>query len=122
MPWCTVTAISTGPGETIHFNTIIRAQNWQSVGEIPVLIRLLTPNGRELRVFRKMTNAQGAVTTDVPLSPAAVTGSYSIEVLNANNVLLASQLVSVEEFVPDRIKVDVLYRQTVRCVGELQGR
>jgi uncharacterized protein YfaS (alpha-2-macroglobulin family) len=96
------------PGETVHFNTVIRSQTWQSVGEIPVLIRILTPNGRELQVFRKTTNAQGAVTTDVPLSPAAVTGSYSIEVLNANNVLLTSQSVSVEEFVPDRIKVDVL--------------
>ena len=96
------------PGETIHFNTIIRSQTWQSVGEIPVLIRILTPNGRELQVFRKTTNAQGAITTDVSLSPAAVTGSYSIEVLNANNVLLTSQSVSVEEFVPDRIKVDVL--------------
>ncbi len=96
------------PGETIHFNTVIRSQSWQSVGEIPILIRILTPNGRELQVFRKTTNAQGAVTADVSLSPAAVTGGYSIEVLNANNVLLTSQSVSVEEFVPDRIKVDVL--------------
>lgn len=96
------------PGETIHFNTIIRLQDWQSVGEVPLLIRVMSPNGRELRAFRKTTNAQGAVATDVPLSPAAVTGSYSIEVLNANNVLLVSQPVSVEEFIPDRIKVDVL--------------
>ena len=96
------------PGETIHFNTVIRSQTWQSVGEIPVLIRVLTPNGRELRVFRKTTNAQGAVATDVPLDPAAVTGSYTVEILNANNVLLTSESISVEEFVPDRIKVDVL--------------
>ena len=96
------------PGETIHFNTVVRSTSWQSVNEVPVLIRVLTPNGRELRAFRKTTNAQGAATTDVVLDPAAVTGSYTIEVLNANNVLLTSQPVSVEEFVPDRIKVDVL--------------
>ncbi|SFD06445.1 hypothetical protein SAMN05216167_103177 [Spirosoma endophyticum] len=106
------------PGETIHFNTVIRSQTWQSVGEIPVLIRVLMPNGRELRAFRKMTNAQGAVTTDIPLNPAAVTGSYSIEVLNANNVLLTSQAVSVEEFVPDRIKVDVLTDKTSYKSGQ----
>ncbi|WP_460968900.1 alpha-2-macroglobulin family protein [Spirosoma migulaei] len=106
------------PGETIHFNTVIRAQNWQSVGEIPVLIRVVTPNGRELRTFRKTTNAQGAVATDVPLNPAAVTGSYTIEVLNANNVLLTSQAVSVEEFVPDRIKVDVLTDKTSYKSGQ----
>ena len=106
------------PGETIHFNTVIRSQAWQSVGEIPVLIRVLTPNGRELRAFRKTTNAQGAVTTDVPLNPAAVTGSYTIEVLNANNVLLTSHGVSVEEFVPDRIKVDVLTDKTSYKSGQ----
>ncbi|GAB2550732.1 alpha-2-macroglobulin [Spirosoma aerophilum] len=116
------------PGETVHFNTIIRSQSWQgdgkatpgastpgasTPGEIPVLIRVLAPNGRELRVFRKTTNAQGAVATDVPLDPAAVTGTYTVEVLNANNVLLTSQPISVEEFVPDRIKVDVFTdRQT----------
>ena len=106
------------PGETIHFNTVIRSQTWQSVGEIPVLIRILTPNGRELQVFRKTTNTQGAITTDAPLSPAAVTGSYSIEVLNANNVLLTSQVVSVEEFVPDRIKVDVLTDRSAYKSGQ----
>ncbi|QMW01969.1 alpha-2-macroglobulin family protein [Spirosoma foliorum] len=106
------------PGETIHFNTVIRSQSWQSVGEIPVLIRVLTPNGRELRAFRKTTNKQGAVATDVPLNPAAVTGSYTVEVLNANNVLLTSQLVSVEEFVPDRIKVDVLTDKTSYKSGQ----
>ncbi len=95
------------PGETIHFNTVIRTQAWQSVGEIPVLIRVLMPNGREYRSFRKTTNEQGAVLTDVPLDPAAVTGTYTLEVLNANEVLLASEPVSVEEFIPDRIKVDV---------------
>lgn len=106
------------PGETIHFNTIIRSQTWQSVGEIPVIIRLLMPNGREWRAFRKTTNAQGAVTTDVALDPAAVTGSYTIEVLNANNVLLASQPVSVEEFIPDRIKVDVFTDRSSYKAGQ----
>ncbi|WP_077923083.1 alpha-2-macroglobulin [Spirosoma sp. 209] len=100
------------PGETIHINTLVRSLAWQSVGEIPVLIRLLAPNGREVRAFRKTTNAQGAVSTDIPLDPAAVTGSYTIEILNANNVLLTAQPISVEEFVPDRIKVDVLTDRT----------
>ena len=106
------------PGETIHINTIVRRQTWQSVGEVPVLIKVLMPNGREYRTFRKTTNAQGAVTTDVPLDPATVTGSYTIEVLNANEVLLASESISVEEFIPDRIKVDVATDRTVYQSGQ----
>lgn len=95
------------PGETMHVNTVVRSATWQSAGEIPLLIRVLTPNGREFRSFRKTTNAQGAVSTDVPLDPAAVTGTYTIEVAGANGTLIASQPISVEEFIPDRIKVDV---------------
>jgi len=106
------------PGETIHFNTIIRSQDWQPASEIPILIRLLAPNGREVRSFRKTTNKQGAVDTDVLLDPAAVTGTYTIEVQNANAVLLTSQSVSVEEFVPDRIKVDVATDRTDYQTGQ----
>ena len=35
-----------------------------------------------------------------------MTGTYVIEVYAANDVLLASRRISVEEFVPDRIKVN----------------
>ncbi|GAB3180413.1 alpha-2-macroglobulin family protein [Telluribacter humicola] len=95
------------PGETLHFNTVVRTQNWQSADNIPLKIRLVTPNGREYRSWRKSTNAQGAVETTVPMDAAALTGTYTLEVYNANEVLLASQSVSVEEFMPDRIKVDL---------------
>ncbi|RIV22336.1 alpha-2-macroglobulin family protein [Fibrisoma montanum] len=106
------------PGETIHLNTIIRSATWQSVGEVPVTVRVLMPNGREFRAFRKTTNSQGAVTTDIPLDPAAVTGTYSVEIQNANGTLLTSQPISVEEFVPDRIKVDVLTDKTAYAAGQ----
>ena len=111
------------PGETIHFNTLVRNATGQSVGvstpgEIPLTIKVLLPNGREFRALRKQTNSEGAVTTDIPLDPAAVTGTYTIEILNANNVLLTSESVSVEEFIPDRIKVDVLTDRTFYRSGQ----
>ncbi len=95
------------PGETIHLNTVLRTEGWKPAADLPVQVRLLLPNGHEFQSFRKNTNGQGAVATDVPLSPAAVTGSYSVEVLNASGLLLASEQISVEEFIPDRIKVEV---------------
>ncbi|QJW91668.1 alpha-2-macroglobulin family protein [Spirosoma taeanense] len=106
------------PGETIHLNTVVRSASWQPVSEVPMLLRVLAPNGRELRAFRKTTNSQGAFATDIPLNPAAVTGTYVIEVLNANNVLLTSQPISVEEFVPDRINVTVLTDRTSYRTGQ----
>nr|WP_295925726.1 MG2 domain-containing protein [uncultured Dyadobacter sp.] len=95
------------PGETMHFNTVLRTQDWKSAGKVPLKLRLLTPNGREFRTWRKITNDQGAIETEIPLDAGVLTGSYILEVYNGNEVLLGSQAVSVEEFMPDRIKVDL---------------
>lgn len=102
------------PGETIHFNTVVRDSKWKSADEVPLKIKLLLPNGREFKSFLKNTNAQGAVATSVPLDRAAVTGSYTIEVYNGNDVLLTSKSISVEEFMPDRIKVDLSAKDIYR--------
>ncbi|MFD1142800.1 alpha-2-macroglobulin [Larkinella insperata] len=106
------------PGETIHFNTVIRNPVWESVGEIPLKIKILSPTGKEYRVFRQTTNEQGAVATDVPIDPAAVTGTYVTEVYNANEVLLASRNISIEEFIPDRIRVETRTERDAYRPGE----
>lgn len=43
------------PGETLHFNTVVRTQRWDTPKEIPLKIKLVTPNGREYRTWRKTT-------------------------------------------------------------------
>lgn len=95
------------PGETMHFNTVLRTQDWKTAAKVPLKLRLLTPNGREFRTWRKTTNDQGAVASEIPLDAGVLTGTYVLEVYNANEVLLGSQAVSVEEFMPDRIKVEL---------------
>ncbi|WP_428668491.1 alpha-2-macroglobulin family protein [Runella sp.] len=106
------------PGETIHFNTVVRQQNWKSVGEVPLKIKVLLPNGKELKTYRQNTNGEGAVETSLALDKAAVTGGYSVEVYNANDVLLASKKLNIEEFMPDRIKVDAKTNQEFYKTGQ----
>ncbi|MGA0557016.1 MG2 domain-containing protein [Larkinella sp. VNQ87] len=106
------------PGETVHFNTVIRNPVWESVGQIPLKIKVLSPSGKEYRVFRQTTNEQGAVATDVPIDPAAVTGTYVTEIYNANEVLLASRNISIEEFIPDRIRVETRTERDAYRTGE----
>ena len=106
------------PGETMHFNTVIRTNRWETPDEIPLKIKLVTPNGREYRTWRKTTNAQGAVETEVTVEASALTGTYQLEVYNANDLLLASQSVSVEEFMPDRIKVTLSGAKAQYKAGE----
>jgi uncharacterized protein YfaS (alpha-2-macroglobulin family) len=93
------------PGETVHASVIIRDQKWKSPGEIPVRLTFLLPDGQEIKSFKKTLNDEGSMEAAIELSPAAVTGSYSLQVFTSNDVLLATKYIMVEEFMPDRIKV-----------------
>lgn len=101
------------PGDTAHINTIVRTPRWEVVKDIPIKIKLLAPNGREYMNQRHQLNAAGAAETRFVIPRQAMTGSYVIEVYAANDVLLASRRISVEEFVPDRIKVTAKTDKTV---------
>jgi uncharacterized protein YfaS (alpha-2-macroglobulin family) len=106
------------PGEKVNFSVIIRDNTWKSPGELPIKMKFLLPNGKELKSFRKKLNAQGSVEGDVDISSSAITGSYSLEVYTSNDVLLASKSFSIEEFVPDRIKVSAKLDKPVLAPGE----
>ncbi|RPD48952.1 alpha-2-macroglobulin family protein [Paracnuella aquatica] len=99
------------PGEKIDFAVVLRDREWKSPGTIPVKMKVLMPNGKELKSFRKNLNDEGAVEGSVDVSTAAITGSYLLEVYSATDVLLASKNFMVEEFVPDRIKVSAQLSQ-----------
>ncbi|MBA4166615.1 MAG: alpha-2-macroglobulin family protein, partial [Chitinophagaceae bacterium] len=93
------------PGEKVNFSVIVRNRDWQTPGELPLKLKFLLPNGKELKTFRKTLNEQGSVEGNVDISTAAITGSYTLEVYTSNDVLLGNKNFSIEEFVPDRIKV-----------------
>ncbi|HEX5651995.1 MAG TPA: MG2 domain-containing protein, partial [Chitinophagaceae bacterium] len=94
------------PGEKLNFSMIIRDREWKSPGEMPVKLVFLMPNGKELRSFRKTLNEEGSAEGSIDLAVSAITGSYTLEVYTSNDVLLATRNFSVEEFVPDRIRVN----------------
>ncbi|MDB5283092.1 MAG: alpha-2-macroglobulin family protein [Bacteroidota bacterium] len=93
------------PGEKVNFSVIIRDWKWKSPGEIPLKMKFLLPNGKDLKTLKKGLNDEGSLETQIELSPSAITGSYTFEVFTSNDVLLASKNIQVEEFMPDRIKV-----------------
>lgn len=95
------------PGETINASAIVRTNNWEKPQEIPVKMTLLLPNGKEFRTARKTLNGEGAAEASFSLPDGTVTGTYHLELYTGDDVLLGSQAISVEEFMPDRIKVDI---------------
>ncbi len=106
------------PGERVNFSVIIRDREWHSPGEIPLKMKFLMPNGKELKTFRKNLNDEGAVEGNVDIATSAITGSYTLEVYTSNDVLLASKNFSIEEFVPDRIRVNAKLSATALKPGQ----
>ena len=107
------------PGDTIYTNTVVRADDWRTPpAGLPVKVRLLLPTGQEYASLGEKLNAAGAVTSRFILPATAMTGLYSLEVLTGNDVLLSSKAVSVEEFIPDRLKVTVSAAPAVLGPGQ----
>ncbi|TGE07831.1 alpha-2-macroglobulin family protein [Hymenobacter fodinae] len=107
------------PGDTIQTNTVIRTEDWQAPPKgLPVKIRLLLPTGKEYASLQKTLNAAGSFEARFLLPPAVMTGLYTLEVLTGNDVLLTSRKLSVEEFIPDRLKVTVKASRPVVKPGQ----
>jgi uncharacterized protein YfaS (alpha-2-macroglobulin family) len=102
------------PGDTIYTNTVVRHDDWRTPPSgLPVKVRLLLPTGKEYVSLGERLNATGAVESRFILPPSIMTGLYTLEVLTGNDVLLTSRQVSVEEFIPDRLKVTVTAAPTM---------
>ncbi len=106
------------PGEQAHFAVIIRSTGWQLPGNLPLKMKFLMPNGKELKTFRKSVDEEGTLDGSVDIPEAAVTGSYTLEVYTSNDVLLGSKPFRIEEFVPDRIKVTAKLDKPVLEAGQ----
>ncbi|MFT3845140.1 MAG: MG2 domain-containing protein [Lacibacter sp.] len=106
------------PGEKINANVLLRTADWKSPGELPVKFKFIMPNGKELKNFRKTLNEQGSAELSFELPQSAITGSYQLELYSGNDVLLSTKTFSVEEFVPDRIKVSAQLGKTFLTSGD----
>lgn len=106
------------PAESIHLNAIVRNNSWETPANQPVIFKLFLPNGKEYRTLRKTLNAQGAAEATFDMPANIVTGTYNTELYTADEVLLASKTISVEEFLPDRIKVDARLNADKIALGE----
>ena len=82
------------PGETIHYSVIVRDYSWKSPGEIPVKLKFLYPNGKELKSFRKTLNEQGSVEGNIDLPVTAITGTYSLEIYTSTDSIVVNPAIS----------------------------
>lgn len=111
------------PGEKINFLVLVRNEEWK-IEKMPLKVRFTTPNGKELTTLKGMLNEQGAWEGNLRLPEDALTGSYKMEIMTFNDILLNSQNISVEEFMPDRLKIVQKTNKSIYQAGDkiiLQG-
>ncbi|HEX7844654.1 MAG TPA: MG2 domain-containing protein, partial [Chitinophagaceae bacterium] len=106
------------PGEKVNFSVVVRDRDWKNPGDVPLKMKFLLPNGKELKLIRKTLNEEGSVEGSIDIAASAITGSYTLEVYTSNDVLLASKNFSIEEFVPDRIRINTKLDKTFLRPGE----
>jgi uncharacterized protein YfaS (alpha-2-macroglobulin family) len=95
------------PGDTLVMAGIVRDRSIDNVSGLPVKLKVFLPGSKLYKTINTKTDDQGGFDEQLFLPENLVTGPYSIQAFLADDILLATRYVHVEEFVPDRIKVDL---------------
>lgn len=93
------------PGETANIAAIVRGPNAGVPEPFPIRLKVTGPDGKILSEQRKSPNEQGAFEAAVPVPDYAMTGRYNISLLIGEDEEIGHARFSVEEFLPDRMKV-----------------
>jgi uncharacterized protein YfaS (alpha-2-macroglobulin family) len=40
------------PGETVYLNAVVRNAKWETAGEFPVKVKVVSPNGKEFALLK----------------------------------------------------------------------
>jgi len=93
------------PGETVHISGIVRTLHRPLPEKMPVRLKVFDPRGAAVREMQFTLNEEGSFETSYQTREAALTGEYRIELFTGNGRFLATYKVSIEDFVPDRLKL-----------------
>jgi uncharacterized protein YfaS (alpha-2-macroglobulin family) len=103
------------PGESADISGIVRTEDLRTVSDVPVLLKVISPRGRAFREYKLALNKQGSFEQRVDLPAYALTGPYKIELYTGGDKLIGTSAINVEEFVPDKIRVQ-LRSQTLTLI------
>ena len=95
------------PGEEVNLSAIVRNDKIKIVKDIPLITKIVTPTGKVFEEYKKDLNEQGSFELSFTLPEYSQTGSYSADVYTGSKQLVGSYKFKVEEFVPDKIRLNV---------------
>jgi len=105
------------PGETLEAVALLRRTDLDTPHPMPLTLVQKDPEGKELSRKVVQSDERGVAPFDYDIPDFALTGDYRIEVLAAD-VVVATYRYKVEEFLPDRIKVEIAPEKAAFAPGE----
>ena len=106
------------PGEEVNISAIVRNDKIKIVKDIPLITKIITPTGKVFEEYKKDLNEQGSFELSFTLPEYSQTGSYSADVYTGSKQLVGSYKFKVEEFVPDKIRLNVKSNKEKTKPGE----
>ena len=107
------------PGATVHAHWLVRTNYGDPLGDVPLMAKVLKPNGRELLSETVMLSPLGTGGIDVPTQKAYPTGKYTVQLsVPGSKKAIGSYKFGLEEFVPNRIEATVTLDEDVWLAGK----
>lgn len=94
------------PGETVNGVAVVRDRSLQAPPTMPLVLRHNDPQGNVRDTLKLTLNDHGLAEFTLPIPSYARTGHHNLELLVGEEVI-GQYRFQVEEFVPDRIRVDI---------------
>ena len=94
------------PGETLEGLAVVRDGRLQAAPAMPALLRHRDPRSLEIETRTVSVDRRGLAPFDLDLPAWALTGNHSLE-LEVGEKTIGTYGFQVEEFIPDRIKVEI---------------
>ncbi len=106
------------PGDTVHVVTVIRDSDNRIPPDFPLKLQVIGPDGSIFDEYRGWVGEAGADEFSIPTPVYALTGVYTAKTLIADSVEIGRKIFNVEEFMPQRIKVDLSLPKDNYVTGE----
>ena len=105
------------PGETVNLVGIVRGKNVIPPNQLPLQINIVNPTGNIVKELQVKTGSEGACEIEIPIADVSLTGWYSTRML-FDKKQIGSVSFQVEEFIPDRMKIDLNVEKATYTVGD----
>ncbi|HJT24663.1 MAG TPA: MG2 domain-containing protein, partial [bacterium] len=106
------------PGETAYFTAVVRHADLEIPDNLPVNLTVRDVSGNEVAKLKTTLKEYGMASFTYPIPEDISTGMLSAELGLENGVHLATASFKVEEFIPEKIKVEVKAAMKVANPGE----